>query len=146
MMAALFSVLAAGLALAAEPCPPGMACSENYEMRIPQTAKQPVIKDGGDTAATVAAYQKAVAEARERDLDKTVLYIKTSQTDTCLYWELDRKVDELLMKDPTVIIDRKEFLAPAFSIEKISRYDGKSYNKCTVTLVVHYHKTGGDEK
>lgn len=93
----------------------------------------------------IATYQKTVGVARERDHDKTVVFTKTSESGTCYYWELDNKLDEMLIKSPDVVVDKKEFLAPAYVIAKISQNSGNVYNKCTVTLVVHYHKIKVEE-
>ena len=89
---------------AAVPCPQGMSCSENYQMQIPQVAKSAEKKEL--SPEQIATRQKEVSEARKRDLDKTLVYTKTSQTDNCLYWELDSKVDDLLIKNPDIVVDR----------------------------------------
>ncbi|MEI7890981.1 MAG: hypothetical protein WCI36_03340 [bacterium] len=147
VMAVFFIILGASFVLATEPCPAGQSCSENFATTLPQNGapvKTPIKKEL--SREEVAAYQKAVATARERDNDKTVVFTKTNETDRCYYWELENKIDELLMKSPDVVVDRKEYLTPSFAIEKIMPGSGRVFSKCTTAIVVHYHKKGGDKK
>jgi len=141
LMGMFFAVLAAGLTLAAEqPCQTGQSCSENFTMPVAQTGPMKNAPKKSASAEEAAAYQKAVAIARERDYDRTVVFTKTSDIGICYYWELENKIDEWLIRATDVVVDKKEYLSPAFSIEKINQNTGKVYNRCTSTIIVHYHK------
>lgn len=144
-MAVFFSFLAAGLTLAAEQ---PRSSSENFSMPIAQTGTAKAAgKKKEPTAEEVVAHQKAFAVARERDHDKTFVITITSETGTCYYHDFDTKLDDFLIDNPDMIVDRKEFPAPAYRIKKIIQGTGSVFNQCTAIMVVHYHKVkGGEEK
>jgi len=84
-----------------------------------------------------AAYQASVKEARKRGGATMVVFNETSSS--CGYSTLESNLNKWLIKFPNLIIDKKEFLAPAWKVVRVSTY-GRASSECTVALVVTYHK------
>jgi hypothetical protein len=122
VMSLVLAMFSTGV-FAADPCPQGASCSENY------------ILTGTAAQTTTPPPVEKVVEARSRILDKTRVFQETSSV--CIYSQLDYKLEAWLEERPEVVVERKEFLAPAYK----QKHAGSAFsNECTTTLVVHYRK------
>lgn len=132
-------------------CPPGtppnMACSENYQMQIPQGAPQ-TIESNQKTASLTKTELTAKEKALERDHDQLIkIFEHPSKSDYCNWGSLDGEYLEWLTKNQDIVVDRKEYPSPSYKIKSVAKYNGTAYSQCTTMLVVHYHKTNkGAEK
>lgn len=120
---------------AAVNCSVAFAADPNENLILKEVTVQPTSQPA--QAMKNLSVEK-VAEARTRVLDKTHVISDTSPS-VCLYSSLDAKLDAWLVERPEIVVDRKEFLTPAYKPRvgtsgKITSLD------CTTTLVVHYRK------
>jgi len=148
VMGMFFAVLAAGLTFAAEPCPTGQSCSENFSTPVPQTsaeikAVKQVQASPEEIAASVAIFEKAT----KRDGDHLIKrFIFESKVEACLWASLESDVFNWLIRNEDFVIDRKEYAAPSYKVIRVSKLDGKASSQCATMIVVHYHKKGGEQK
>jgi hypothetical protein len=107
-----------------QPCPPGASCSENYILNDPR--KPRTVNNEG--------LQKLIQESKKRDMDKTRVFSHNSRTSVCSFSSLDSIYERWLAGEHNAIVDRKEYLSPAFAMTN----NGKSV-ECTLVLVVHFY-------
>lgn len=124
------------LAFAAEPCPPGKSCSENYMSDIPQDGKPAATKEEkkGATPEEQAAYMRDIKEASARDHDLIIPFSDKSLSESC-YVPTD-KYYKWLIANKDVEVSKKEISVSHFTW-------GMGSDKrpgCITLMVVHYHK------
>lgn len=125
------------VAFAAQDCPPGSSCSENYILtptNVGVVAKpEPIVEKKGPTKEEVAAYQKQIDEASIRDNDLIKVFTRKSLSDNC-YAPTD-DFYRWLIGNKDVVVDKKEVLPPTYYTWNNNRSTG-----CMVVMVIHYHK------